>query len=151
MDIGWRELRGENKEGGTSRGSYVLVVGCGVGLCWNMGEACRRLSHMCCSWYLPKVLFGGSCMCMNMASLMVLERLFTSLCTMLNWLGSMGCPVGGTVVVYRGRGLEMFLDSFPQGSARVPNVGAGALAVWALVFVDDVCLVSFGILILGVP
>ena len=49
---------------------------------------------MCGSWYLPKFLFkGGSCMHMNMASLMVLEKLFTSLCTMLNWLGSMGCPV----------------------------------------------------------
>ena len=30
---------------------------------------------------------------MNIASLMVLEWLLTSLCTMLNWLGSMGCPV----------------------------------------------------------
>ena len=36
---------------------------------------------------------GGSCMQMNIASLMVLEWLLTSLCTMLNWLGSMGCPV----------------------------------------------------------
>ena len=33
----------------------------------------------------------------------------------------------------------MFLDSFPQGSARLPNVGAGTLDVWALVFVDDAC------------
>ena len=49
---------------------------------------------MCSSWYLPKFLFkGGSCTHMNMASFMVLERLFTSLCTMLNWLESMGCPV----------------------------------------------------------
>ena len=72
----------------------MLIVGCGVGLCWNMGEACRRWSHMCGSWYLAKFMFkGGSCMHMNIASLIVLEWLFTSLCTMLNWLGSMGCPV----------------------------------------------------------
>ena len=58
---------------------------------------------------------------------------------------------GGTVVVYGGGGLEMFLNSFPQGSARLPNVGAGALDVLALVFVDDACLVGFGVLILGVP
>ena len=60
----------------------------------------------------------------------------------------MGCPV---VVVCGGRGLEMFLNSFPQGSARLPNVGAGALDMWALVFVDDACLIIFGVLILGVP
>ena len=36
---------------------------------------------------------GGSCTWMNMASLMVLGWLFTSLCIMLNWLGSMWCPV----------------------------------------------------------
>ena len=37
----------------------MLVVGCGVGLCCNVGEACRRWSHMCGSWYLPKFLFRG--------------------------------------------------------------------------------------------
>ena len=41
---------------------------------------------------------GGSCTQMNIASLMVLEWLLTSLCTMLNWLGSMGCPM---VVLWR--------------------------------------------------
>ena len=49
-------------EGGcTSRGGYVLVVdvGCGVGLCWNVGEACRSWSHICSSWYLPRFLFKG--------------------------------------------------------------------------------------------
>ena len=76
----WIVEGGKQGRGGTSRGSYVMVVGCGVGLCWNVGEACRRWSHMCGSWYLPKFLFkGGSCMHMNMASLMVLEWLFTSL------------------------------------------------------------------------
>ena len=66
-------------------------------------------------------------------------------------VGVHGMSCGGTVVVYGGGGLEMFLNSFPQGPARLPNVGAGALDVWALVFVDDACLVSFGVLILGVP
>ena len=54
---------------------------------------------------------GGSCTQMNIASLMVLGWLLTSLCTMLNWLGSMGCPV---VVLWRcmGKGaFEVFLDS----------------------------------------
>ena len=49
---------------------------------------------MCGSWYFPKFLFnGGPCTHMNIASLMVLGWLLTSLCTMLNWLGSMGWPV----------------------------------------------------------
>ena len=34
---------------------------------------------------------GGSWMQMNMASFIVLDWLLTSLCTMLNWLGSNGC------------------------------------------------------------
>ena len=50
-------------EGETSRGCYVLVVGCGVDLGWNVGDACRRLSHMCGSWYLPKFLFKGGPVC----------------------------------------------------------------------------------------
>ena len=66
-------------------------------------------------------------------------------------LGVHGVSCGGTVVVYGGGGLEMFFDSFPQGSARLPNVGAGTLDVWALVFVDDACLVGFGVFVLRVP
>ena len=49
---------------------------------------------MCSSWYFPRFLLRvGSCTHRNMASLMVLEWQLTSLCTILNWLGSMGCPV----------------------------------------------------------
>ena len=33
----------------------MLVVGCGVGLCWNIGEACRRLSHICMQLVLAQV------------------------------------------------------------------------------------------------
>ena len=46
---GGGNLGGRIRKEGTSRGSYVLLVGCGVGLCWNVGEACRRLLHMCSS------------------------------------------------------------------------------------------------------
>ena len=46
----------------------------------------------------PGFCLGGSWMQINMASLIVLDWLFTSLCTMLNWLGSIGCPV---VVLWR--------------------------------------------------
>ena len=49
---------------------------------------------------------------------------------------------GGTVEVYGGGGFKMFFNSFPQGSARFPNVRAGAVDVRALVFVDDSCLVG---------
>ena len=69
----------------------------------------------------------------------------------VEFLGVHGMSCGGTVVVYGGGGLEMFLDSFPQGSARLLNVGAGTLDVWALVFVDDACLVGFGVFVLRVP
>ena len=57
---------------------------------------------------------------------------------------------GGAVEVYGGRGLEMFLNSFPQGSARLPDVRAWAVDVRALVFVDDSCLVGGGVLVLRV-
>ena len=42
-------------------GGYMLAVdvGCGVGLCWNMGEACRSGSHICGNWYFPRFLFRG--------------------------------------------------------------------------------------------
>ena len=41
---------------------------------------------------LPQIpVEGGSLMQMNMASFIVLDWLLTSLCTMLNWLGSKGC------------------------------------------------------------
>ena len=61
-----------------------------------------------------------------------------------------GVSCGVTMVVYGGGGLEMFLDSFPQGSARPPYVGAGTFELWALVMVDNPSLVGFGVLVLGV-
>ena len=42
-------------------------------------------------------------------------------------VGVHGVSCGGAVKVYGGGGLKMFLDSFPQGSARFPNVGTGQL------------------------
>ena len=44
----------------------------------------------------------------------------------------------------------MFFDPFSQGSARFPNVGTGAVDVWALILVYDPCLVGFRIFVLGV-
>ena len=121
------------------------------GLHWSVGDACRRWSHMCRSWYFPRFLLRvGSCTHMNMASLMVLEWLLTSLCTILNCPGSMECPV---VVLCRWMGegaLRVFLDPFSQWSAWFPYVSTWAVYVGALVMVDDPCLADFGVLVLGV-
>ena len=48
-----------------------------------------------------------------------------------------------------GGSLEMFLDSFTQGSARFSYVGTGAVYLWAFVVVDDACLIVFRVLVLG--
>ena len=64
--------------------------------------------------------------------------------------GVHGVSCGGAVKMYRGGGLEMFLDPFPQGPARFPNVETGAVEVWALILANVACLVGFGIPILGV-
>ena len=61
-----------------------------------------------------------------------------------------GVSCGGAVKMYGRGGLEMFLNPFPQGPAKFTNVGTGAVDVWALILVDDACLVGFGILILRV-
>ena len=64
------------------------------GLSCSVGDAFSRWSHICSSWYFPRfLLMVGSWMQMNIASLMVLEWLLTSLCNMLNCSGSIGCPV----------------------------------------------------------
>ena len=74
---------------------------------------------MCRSWYFPRFLLsGGSCTWMNIASLMVLEWLLTSLCTMLNWLGSMGCPV---VVLWRCMGEGALKCSLTLSPSVLPD------------------------------
>ena len=65
-------------------------------------------------------------------------------------VGIHGVSCGGAVKMYGGGGLEMFLNPFPQGPARFPYVGTGAVDVRALILVNDACLVGFGILILGI-
>ena len=65
-------------------------------------------------------------------------------------VGVHGVSCGGAVEMYGGGGLEVLLDSFPQGSARFPYVGTGAVDVWALLLIDDPCLIGFGVLVLGV-
>ena len=37
----------------------AVVVGCYVGLGWNVGDACKSWSHICSSWYLPRFLLRG--------------------------------------------------------------------------------------------
>ena len=61
--------------------------------------------------FLEFLFNGGSCTHMNIASLMVLGWLLTSLCTMLNWLGSMGWPVVELCRCMGEGDLEMFFDS----------------------------------------
>ena len=65
-------------------------------------------------------------------------------------VGIHGVSCGGAVKMYGGGGLEMFLNPFPQGPARFPYVGTGAVDVGALILVNDACLVGFGILVLGI-
>ena len=86
----------------------------------------------------PGFCWGGSWTWMNMASLMVLDWLFTSLCTMLNWLGSMGCPV---VVLWRcmGEGPWNVPWLFPPGICQVHQCrswgnlcGATGIGRWCL-------------------
>ena len=81
---------------GTSRGVSWMC-------CWMVGWlACAVVLVMLvvgdpicvgAGTFPSSCLMGGPCTHMNMASLMVLGWLLTSLCTMLNWLGSMGWPV----------------------------------------------------------
>ena len=96
----------------------------------------------------PGSCLGGSCMQINMASLMVLDCMLTSLCTILNWLGSTGCPVAVLWRCMWEGALKCSLTLPP--SARLPNVWAGAVDVRALVFVDDSCLVGGRVLVFGV-
>ena len=121
------------------------------GLHCSVGDASSRWSQMCWSWYFPRFLLrAGSWMHMNMASLMVLKWLLTSLCTILNCSGSMGCPVM-VVCRWMGEGALRCFDSFSQWSAWFSYVSTGAVYLGALVVVDDACLVVLGVLVLGVP
>ena len=61
---------------------------------------------------------GGSWMQMNMASFIVLDLLLTSLCTMLNWLGSKGCP---EVVLWRCMGEGAFKCSLTLSPRDLPD------------------------------
>ena len=66
-------------------------------------------------------------------------------------VGVHGMSCGGAVEMYGGGDLEMFFNPFPQGPARFPNVGTGAVDVGALIMVNDACLAGFGILVFGLP
>ena len=131
--------------GNLSRKGVFRWVGWGrlEGLSCRVGDACSRWSHICSSWYFPKFLLRvGSWMWMNMASLMVLERLLTSLCTMLNCSGSIGCPV---VVLCRWMGEGALKCSLTLSPRDLPDS-----PMYALVMVDNPSLVDFRILVFGV-
>ena len=100
-----------------------MVVGCYVGFGLNTGEDCKSWSHMCGSWYLPMLQFeGGSCMWINIASLMVLDWLWISLCIMLNWLGSSGRPVVALWMCIWEGPFKCSLTLSPKDLPGLPNV-----------------------------
>ena len=93
---------------------------------------------------------GVSCTQMSIASLMVLEWLLTSLCIMLSWLGSMGCPV---VVLWRCIGKGALKCSLILSLKVLPDSPIYALGqfMWgALVMIYDSCLVCFRVFVLRV-
>ena len=92
----------------------MLVVGCGVGLCWNMGEACRRLSHICGSWYLPKFLFRGVLYMYEHSLLDSPGKAVYFFMHNVELLGVQGMSCGGTVVVYGGGALKCSLTLSPR-------------------------------------
>ena len=108
------------EEEGTSRGLMCLVVGCGVGMCWNMCEACRRWSHSVAAGTCPSSCLGGV-LYADEHSLLdgpgLAGYLFVN---NVKLVGIHGMSCGGTVVVYGGRGLEVFLNSFPQDVPDCP-------------------------------
>ena len=128
----------------------VVVVGCWVGLHWNVGNAWRSWSHMCSSWYFPRFLLRGVLNTDEHGFLDGPGLAVYLLVYNVKLVGVHRVSCGGSVEVYGGGGLEMFLDSFPQGSARFTNLGAGAIYVGALALVDNACLTGFGILILWI-
>ena len=83
----------------------VGLVGMLVGLHCRVGDAWRKWSHMCSSWYFPRFLLKvGSCTRMNMASLMVLEWQLNLFVHYIELVGDHGMSCGDTVVVYGGGG-----------------------------------------------
>ena len=92
----------------------VVDVGCGVGLHWNIGEACRNWSHICSSWYLPRFLFRGV---LNMNKRSFLDGLGLAVYLLVNNVKLIGVhwvSCGGAVEMYGGGGLEVLLNSFPR-------------------------------------
>ena len=144
---GWVGCRG-----GSSRGVVAELVG--KSLSWLRLEYWQWLQKLVPNvWQLVfanVAIEGGSCTRMNIASLIVLDWLWTSLCMILNWLGSKGCPVVVLCRCMGEGGLEMFLDPISQGSARLPYVWTGTLDVWALVVIDDSCLFGFVVFVFRV-
>ena len=69
-------------------GGMMECLSCSVSM------SCSMLSQTCRRWYFPRFLFNvGSLTLINIASLMVLDELWVSLCIMLKQSGFKGCPV----------------------------------------------------------
>ena len=84
---------------------------------------------MCGSWYFPRFLFGGVLNAdehgfLDGPGLHVNFLMYYAELIGVHWMSCVG-----PVEVYGGGGLEMFLNSFPQGSARLSNVGTRAVYV----------------------
>ena len=82
---------------GVPAGEGVVAALVGKSLSWLRLEYWQWLQKLVPNvWQLVfanVAIEGGSCTRMNIASLIVLDWLWTSLCMILNWLGSKGCPV----------------------------------------------------------
>ena len=119
--MGSREVGVNRREGGNQQGRcYVAVevVGWLVGLHWRVGDAWRRWSHMCGSWYLLRFLFRVGILHMDEHGLFDGPGMAVNfLMHYVELVGVHGMSCSSAVVVYGGEGFEVFLYSFTQRSA----------------------------------
>ena len=119
-------------------------------LSWSDGVSCKTSSHMCESWYFPKFLLReGSSTWIYMASFMFLV---TTLWFPVNYgeaLGAYWVSCTLAMVVFRGWGPQVFLESVPKGSAWFPYVFLRTVDVWAFKFIYNPTFLSLLSLSLG--
>ena len=82
-----------------------------VGLHWSVGDACRSWSQMCGSWYFPMFLLRGVLYPDIHGFLDGPGLAVNFLVNYAELVGVHGMACGGTVEVYGGGGLEVFLYS----------------------------------------
>ena len=100
---------------------YCGVVTKGY-LKWRAGVSCRTSIQMWSSWYIPRFpLRDGSLTQVNMASLLVLVTLCTSLPTMEKQLTLIECPVDWLCLYMGwGGGSKVFCEPVPKGPSQIP-------------------------------